>query len=157
MKITPKRIGFTLVTLLFVVAGFVYLKLSVFGWEEEWSLAVGIVRMKVPSEDDAEVLSRFTDKLSTGSTTEIELESGMITDPPWDDGSDGHSVRLMLDGHGVNARGYLRFDPLRIEYIGPNEDAEVFQQIFNLAHSRGVAGPIELVEINTPINVVTKR
>ncbi|WP_234041729.1 hypothetical protein [Persicirhabdus sediminis] len=158
MKITPKRIGFILATLLFVIAGLgAYLKLCVFGWKEEWSLAVGIVRMKVPSEDDAKVLSRFTDKLSTGSTAEIELESGMITDPPWADGSDGHSVRLMLDGHGVHARGYLRFAPLRIEYIGPNEDAEVFQQIVDLAQSRGVTGPIEIVEINTPINVVTKR
>ncbi|MBK1789533.1 hypothetical protein [Persicirhabdus sediminis] len=158
MKITPKRIGFILTTLLFVVAGLgAYLKLCVFGWKEEWSLAVGIVRMKVPFEDDAKVLSRFTYKLSTGSTAEIELESGMITDPPWADESEGHSVRLMLDGHGVNARGYLRFDPLRIEYVGPNEDAEVFQQIVDLAQSRGVAGPIEIVEINTPINVVTKR
>ena len=158
MKANPKRIALILLPLIVVLAALItYLKLCVLGWEEEYSLAVGIVRMKVPSEADAKVLSRFTDKLSTESTNEIELESGMITNPPWDDGSDGHSVRLMLDGQGVNVRGYLRFSPLRIEHEGPNEDAEITQQIIDLAQSRGVAGPIEIEEINTPINVITKR
>jgi hypothetical protein len=157
MKIISKHFVLLVVVLIAVVGFCTYLKLCVIGWKREWLLAVGIVHMQASSKEDAQILSRMADKISTASTAEIVVESGLMTDPPWADTSNGHSVRLMLNGHGVTARGYLRFDPLRIEHTGPNEDADVFQKIVDLAKSRGVAAPIKMLEIKTPINVVTDR